>query len=81
LAKKEDVIVVKGAEILEKVFAKTYKVKLPNGAVITAKLSGKLSFNKINIIPGDHVTIELSVYDLTNGRITYREKLGGNNES
>jgi len=50
----------------------TYKVKLENGFEIKTYLSGKMKMNKIRIIEGDKVKIEMSPYDLTNGRITYR---------
>ncbi|MBQ2736507.1 MAG: translation initiation factor IF-1 [Clostridia bacterium] len=52
----------------------TFKVKLPNGHIITAHISGKLRLNYIRILPGDKVTVEVSVYDLTKGRITWRAK-------
>ena len=51
-----------------------FKVKLPNGHIITAHISGKIRMNYIWILPGDKVTVEVSVYDLTKGRITYRSK-------
>lgn len=51
-----------------------FKVKLENGHEILAHLSGKLRMNYIRIMPGDSVTIELSPYDLTKGRITWRGK-------
>ena len=51
-----------------------FKVQLPNGHIITAHLSGKLRMNYIRILPGDKVTVEVSVYDLTKGRITWRSK-------
>ena len=51
-----------------------FKVKLPNGHMVTAHISGKLRMNYIKILPGDRVTIEVSVYDLTKGRITWRAK-------
>ena len=51
-----------------------FKVKLPNGHIITARISGKLRMNYIWILPGDKVTVEVSVYDLTKGRITWRAK-------
>ena len=51
-----------------------FKVKLPNGHIVTAHISGKLRMNYIKILPGDRVTIEVSVYDLTKGRITWRAK-------
>lgn len=52
----------------------TFKVKLPNEHIVTAHISGKLRMNYIRILPGDRVTIEVSVYDLNKGRITWREK-------
>jgi translation initiation factor IF-1 len=52
----------------------TFKVKLPNGHIITAHISGKLRLNYIRILPGDKVTVEVSVYDLSKGRITWRAK-------
>lgn len=52
----------------------TFKVKLDNGQVIMAYLSGKMRMHFIKILSGDRVTVELSPYDLTKGRITYRFK-------
>ena len=52
----------------------TFKVKLPNGHIVTAHISGKLRMNYIKILPGDTVTVEVSTYDLTKGRITWRKK-------
>ena len=51
-----------------------FKVKLDNGFVVMAHISGKIRMNYIRILPGDKVTIELSPYDLTRGRITWRGK-------
>ena len=51
-----------------------FKVQLPNGHMVTAHISGKLRMNYIRILPGDRVTVEVSVYDLTKGRITWRAK-------
>lgn len=51
-----------------------FKVELENGHVILAHVSGKIRMNFIRILPGDKVTVELSPYDLTRGRITYRFK-------
>ena len=51
-----------------------FKVKLPNDHIVTAHISGKLRMNYIRILPGDKVTIEVSVYDLDKGRITWRNK-------
>ena len=51
-----------------------FKVELPNGHQILAHISGKLRMNFIRILPGDKVTVEMSPYDLTKGRITWRSK-------
>jgi len=51
-----------------------FKVKLPNDHTVTAHISGKLRMNYIRILPGDKVTVEVSVYDLDKGRITWRAK-------
>lgn len=69
----KDAIEVKGTVIDALPNAK-FKVKLDNGHQILAHLSGKLRMNYIKIMPGDSVTIELSPYDLTKGRITWRGK-------
>ena len=50
----------------------TFKVKLANGHLILAHLSGKMRMNRIKILPGDSVTVEMTPYDLTKGRIIYR---------
>ena len=68
---KDDVIEFEGV-VLEALPNANFKVKLPNGHIITAKISGKLRMNYIWILPGDKVTVEVSVYDLTKGRITWR---------
>ena len=59
-------------EILELLPAATFKVKLSNGHEILAHLSGRMRMNKIRLLPYDKVKIEMSPYDLTKGRITYR---------
>lgn len=69
----KDAIEVKGTVIDALPNAK-FKVQLENGHQILAHLSGKLRMNYIKIMPGDSVTIELSPYDLTKGRITWRGK-------
>ena len=51
-----------------------FKVKLPNDHIVTAHISGKLRMNYIKILPGDKVTVEVSIYDLDRGRITWRAK-------
>lgn len=70
---KNDVIEVEGT-VLEKLPNATFKVELENGHQILAHISGKLRMNFIRIIPGDKVMIEMSPYDLTKGRITWRDK-------
>ncbi|AFS79242.1 translation initiation factor IF-1 [Gottschalkia acidurici 9a] len=70
---KEDVIEVEGT-VVEALPNTTFKVELENGHEILAHISGKLRMNFIRILPGDKVTIELSPYDLTRGRITWRNK-------
>ena len=70
---KNDVIEAEGV-IVEALPNATFKVKLSNGLIITAYISGKLSMNYIKIIPGDTVKIEMSPYDLTQGRIVWRSK-------
>jgi translation initiation factor IF-1 len=70
---KEDNIEVQGT-IVETLPNATFRVELENGQVILAYVSGKMRMNFIKILPGDKVTIELSPYDLTKGRITYRFK-------
>ncbi len=51
-----------------------FRVKLTNGHMVTAHISGKMRMNYIRILPGDRVKVEVSVYDLTQGRITFRAK-------
>ncbi len=73
MAKKDDVIEVV-ATVLETLPNAMFKVELENGAVILAHVSGKIRMNYIRILPGDKVTVEISPYDLTRGRITFRHK-------
>lgn len=70
---KEDFIEMEG-EVIEVLRNATFKVKLPNGHIITAYLSGKLYKSNITILLSDIVKVEISPYDLTKGRITYRMK-------
>ena len=70
---KDDVIETEG-KIVEALPNATFKVQLSNGHVIAAYISGKLRMNYIRIIPGDTVKLEMSPYDLTKGRITWRSK-------
>ncbi len=59
-------------EVEELMPSATFKVKLENGHEILAHLSGKMRMNKIRLLPGDRVKVQISPYDLTKGRITYR---------
>ncbi len=59
-------------EVVELLPSTTFKVKLENGHTILAHLSGKMRMHKIRILPGDTVTVEMTPYDLSKGRITYR---------
>ena len=68
---KEDVIEVEG-KVVDTLHNAMFKVELENGATILAHVSGKIRMHYIRILPGDRVTVELSPYDLTKGRITYR---------
>lgn len=70
---KEDVIEVEGT-VIEALPNAVFQVELENGHKVLAHISGKLRMNFIRILPGDKVTIELSPYDLTRGRITWRAK-------
>ena len=70
---KEDVIEVEGI-VKEALPNAQFKVELPNGHTILAHISGKLRMNFIRILPGDKVKIEMSPYDFTKGRITWRSK-------
>jgi translation initiation factor IF-1 len=70
---KEDSIQVEG-KVLDALPNAMFKVQLENGHEVLAHISGKMRMNFIRILPGDKVTVELSPYDLTRGRITYRFK-------
>ncbi|KUO95159.1 MULTISPECIES: translation initiation factor IF-1 [Alicyclobacillaceae] len=70
---KDDVIEVEG-KVIEPLPNAMFRVELENGHKILAHVSGKIRMNYIKILPGDRVTVELSPYDLTRGRITYRYK-------
>ena len=70
---KEDVIEIEGI-VVEKLPNAMFKVELENGHQVLAHISGKLRKNFIRILPGDKVTMEMSPYDLTKGRITWRDK-------
>lgn len=68
---KEDAIQMEG-EVVETLPNTTFRVKLKNGHVVTAHISGKMRKNYIRILTGDAVTVEMTPYDLTKGRIIYR---------
>ena len=70
---KQDVIEIDGV-VEETLPNAMFNVKLSNGHVILAYVSGKIRMHYIRILPGDRVTVEISPYDLTRGRITYRHK-------
>jgi len=70
---KSDVIEMEG-KVIEALPNAMFQVELPNGHQILAHISGKMRMNFIRIYPGDKVTIEISPYDLTRGRITWRSK-------
>jgi translation initiation factor IF-1 len=69
---KEDAIRLE-ATVREKLPNARFKVVLPNGHEVLAHVSGKIRMHYIRILPGDKVTVEMSPYDLTRGRIVYRE--------
>jgi translation initiation factor IF-1 len=70
---KEDTIEMQG-EVLENLPSATFRVKLENGHIVLGYISGKMRMNYIRILPGDKVTVELTPYDLTRGRIVFRAK-------
>jgi translation initiation factor IF-1 len=70
---KEDVIELEGV-VIESLPNATFQVDIGNGHKILAHISGKLRMNFIRILPGDKVTVQMSPYDLTKGRITWRSK-------
>ena len=72
MAKKEDTLELEG-KVLEIIPGGKFKVELANKHIVEAHVSGKIRMNYIRILPGDTVSVELSPYDLTRGRITYRK--------
>ena len=70
---KQDMIEIEGT-VVEALPNATFQVELKNGHKILAHISGKLRMNYIRILPGDKVKVEMSPYDLTRGRITWRSK-------
>ncbi|MGH3442447.1 MAG: translation initiation factor IF-1 [Nitriliruptorales bacterium] len=73
MAEKEEAISVEGT-VLEPLPNTMFRVELDNGHKVLAHISGKMRMHYIRILPGDRVVVELSPYDLTRGRITYRYK-------
>jgi translation initiation factor IF-1 len=73
LVAKDDVIEVEGT-VIEPLPNTMFKVELENGHQVLAHVSGKIRMHYIRIVPGDRVTVELSPYDLTRGRITFRHR-------
>ena len=71
---KSDMIEFEDCIVLEALPNTVFKVKLPNGHIVTATISGKLRTNYIKILVGDSVTVEVSPYDISKGRITWRKK-------
>ena len=70
---REDTLEMQG-EVMENLPNATFRVKLENGHIIMAHISGKMRMNYIRILPGDKVTVEMTPYDLSKGRITFRAK-------
>lgn len=70
---KDDSFTIEG-EVIEALPNAQFRIKIENGSMVLAHLAGKLRMNRITIIPGDRVELEMSTYDLTRGRITYRHK-------
>ncbi len=73
MADSQDTIEVEG-QVLELLPNTRFRVKLPNGHVVLAHVSGKMRMNYIKILPGDKVVVEISKYDLDKGRIIFRSK-------
>ena len=71
---KNDMIEFEDCVVVEALPNTVFKVKLPNGHVVTATISVKLRMNYIKILVGDNVTVEVSPYDISKGRITWRKK-------
>jgi translation initiation factor IF-1 len=70
---RKDAIEVEG-KVVELLANTTFRVQLPNGHLVLAHISGKMRLHFIRILPGDKVMLEISPYDLSKGRITYRQK-------
>lgn len=74
MAKKKDVITIQG-KILEALPNANFRVELENGHEVLSHISGRMRKNFIRLLPGDNVTVEVSIYDLNRGRIVRREKI------
>jgi len=74
VAKNKENILEFEAKVVDVLPNTMFKVELDNGHQVLAHVSGKIRMNNIRILPGDKVLVELSTYDLTRGRITYRKK-------
>ena len=72
--------IIQDGTITEALSNAMFRVELENGHVITAHISGKMRMHYIKILPGDRVTVELSPYDLSRGRVTFRSKGGKNSK-
>ena len=70
---KDDVVEFDG-QVIEALPNATFKVRLTNGHIVTASISGRLRLNSIKVLVGDKVHVEVSIYDLSKGRITWRSK-------
>ncbi len=70
---KDDVVEFDG-QVIEALPNATFRVKLTNGHIVTASISGRLRLNSIKVLVGDKVHVEVSIYDLSKGRITWRSK-------
>lgn len=73
MSKKEDIITMNGV-VIDTLPNTMFRVELENGHIVTAHISGKMRKNYIRILTGDKVTVELSPYDLSKGRITFRNE-------
>lgn len=71
--KSNDMIELEGV-VTEALYNNTFKVDVGNGRIVTAHISGKLRLNFVRILPGDKVTVQMSPYDLTRGRITWHSR-------
>ena len=76
MSDKSDIIKMDGT-VLESMPNATFRVELENGHTVLAHISGKMRKNFIRLIPGDRVVVEVSIYDLTKGRIVYRKRIRG----